>query len=112
MENTMSKVKTYLPANMTEVQAIQYVKGCHNDVAVWCGGEAQPPADDPKVIVPHIYGSSVARIGDWVVRSPIDGRFFVLSDEQFTKAYRAKPLFELNKDRVTLTGISVNNAKI
>ena len=100
----MSEVKTYLPVNMREVEAIQYVKGCHNDVAVWCGGEVQPPSDDPRVVVPHIYGSSIARIGDWVVRSPRNGRFFVLSDEQFKKAYRAKPTFEFDHSKIYIGG--------
>lgn len=106
----MSKVRTYVPVISGEVEAIQYVKGRHDDVVVWCGGTTGPPADDPDVIVPHVYGNSIARIGDWVVRSQRNGRFFVLSEEQFNKAYKIKHPFEFDSSKIYISGGNPLNA--
>ena len=106
----MSKVKKYVPADIPGgVDAIQYEKDYHLVVAAWCGGEVHPPYDNPRILVPHIYGNSIAKVGDWVVRSQKDGRFRVMSDEEFKKAYQAKPVLEFDHSKIYVSGGSTFN---
>lgn len=89
----MSVAAGYIRKNL-EVEAVKVSFERLQDIAMWCGGTIKVKADDGtgslyiRVRVARTTDGSIARahVGDWIVK--VDGKFKVLSDEEFVASYK------------------------
>ena len=83
----MNKYRT----RQTEVEAHQLTDGDNSEALKWCGGVPTESVIEGKLFhVPrlderHSRTSTVARVGDWIVRT-VNG-FAVLTNEEFQARY-------------------------
>lgn len=81
----------YTPKTSGDVLAIRLDENNSDNVSNWCGGQVLPDlggSERTAIEVPTLSSNNaVALIGDWIVKSDRNGRFFVMTNAEFKDKY-------------------------